>query len=78
MSAGDRQLLQDIATASVPYMRTLWDEAEATSRAAVLADGVQINTVNEQAFRVAAAPFVHGWLRDPADVELHRAIRSLA
>lgn len=78
MSAGDRQLLLDIATASVPYMRTLWDEAEAKSRAAVLADGVQVNAVNEQAFRSAAAPFVRGWLRDPADVELHRAIRSLA
>ena len=51
-------------------MRTLWDEAEAKSRAAVLADGVQINDVNEQAFRAAAAPFVRGWLRDPADVEL--------
>ena len=78
LPAGDRQLLLDIATASVPYMRTLWDEAEARSRAAVLADGVQINAVNEQAFRDAAAPFVRGWLRDPADVELHRAIRSLA
>lgn len=78
MPARDRQLLLDVATESVAYMRVLWDKAEADSRAAVSAAGVQINEVNEPAFRAAAAPFVHGWLRDPADVELLRSIRGLA
>ncbi|HWJ04427.1 MAG TPA: TRAP transporter substrate-binding protein [Steroidobacteraceae bacterium] len=74
----DRHLLTDIATASVPYMRQLWDEAEAKSRAAVIADGVRINAVDTAAFHAAAAPFVQTWLRNPEEQALHRAIRSLA
>jgi hypothetical protein len=44
----------------------------------VIADGVRINAVNIASFHDTAAPFVRGWLRDPSDVALHRAIRSLA
>jgi TRAP-type C4-dicarboxylate transport system substrate-binding protein len=71
-------LLQDIATESVGYMRSLWDQAEATSRAAVQAAGVQINAVNMPAFRAVAEPFLRDWLNDPADMALYRSIRSLA
>jgi tripartite ATP-independent transporter DctP family solute receptor len=78
MEPRDRHLLTDIATASVPYMRKLWDEAEAVSRAAVTADGVRINAVDTAAFHKAATPFVRGWLREPTEVALHDAIRSLA
>lgn len=78
MKAADRLLLQDIATQSVAYMRTLWDDAEAKSRAAVQAAGVQINEVNLPAFKAKAEPFLRSWLSDPADLELYRAIRGLA
>jgi tripartite ATP-independent transporter DctP family solute receptor len=78
LAPGDRALFTDIATASVAHMRRLWDEAEATSREAVMGDGVQFNAVDEKAFRAAAAPFVTGWLQDPADAALFRSIRSLA
>jgi TRAP-type C4-dicarboxylate transport system substrate-binding protein len=78
LSTADRLLLQDIATESVGYMRSLWDQAEATSRAAVQAAGVQINAVNMPAFRAVAEPFLRDWLNDPADMALYRSIRSLA
>jgi tripartite ATP-independent transporter DctP family solute receptor len=78
MAPRDRALLTGLATESVEYMRKLWDRAEAESRAAVIAAGGKFNAVDTNAFHAVAAPFVRGWLRDAADVELHRAIRSFA
>lgn len=73
-----RQLLLRFAAESVPHMRTLWDEAEARSRAAVLESGVSINAVDVAAFERATAPVLEAHLEDPGLRQLYRDIRSLA
>lgn len=74
----EQQLLLDLATRSVPYMRTLWDAAEQESRAAVLAAGVRINAVDHAAFAAATRPLVERRLRTPELRRLYDDIRSLA
>jgi tripartite ATP-independent transporter DctP family solute receptor len=78
MSPGDRALMLDAAAKSVPYMRELWDRREAESRAAVEKAGVQVNEVDRQAFRRAAAPLLTQYLANPDLNRLHRAIRAEA
>lgn len=74
----EQRLLRDLATRSVPYMRTLWDAAEQESRAAVLAAGVRINAVDHAAFAAATRPLVERRLRAPELRRLYDDIRSLA
>jgi tripartite ATP-independent transporter DctP family solute receptor len=78
LAATDRALLLDIAQRSVPYMRGLWDQAEAASRDFVLAHGVRENDVDMAAFRAAAAPLLAAYRRDPRTDALYRAIQALA
>jgi tripartite ATP-independent transporter DctP family solute receptor len=51
----DQELIRSAATQSVPYMRELWDRAEAESRARVIAAGIQASEVDRVAFRRAGA-----------------------
>jgi tripartite ATP-independent transporter DctP family solute receptor len=74
----DREIVVEAARASVPYMRTLWDQMEAESRTQVLAAGVQANDVDVAAFRKAAAPIHERYLADRASRELFDSIRGLA
>ncbi|MEP6940002.1 MAG: TRAP transporter substrate-binding protein [Rudaea sp.] len=74
----DRALLLDIAARSVPYMRALWDKAEAASREFVLAHGVTESEVDMAAFRADAAPVLARYLRDPRTDALYKSIRMLA
>lgn len=78
MRPGDREALLDAARRSVPYMRTLWDAAEAESRAKVAADGVRFNEVDLGAFRDAARPLLARVLADPAARQVHALIRGVA
>lgn len=48
LSEDDRQAVQDAANASVPYMRTLWDERVATAKARVLAGGAQLTEITDK------------------------------
>ena len=59
-------------------MRALWDVAEATSRAAVLESGVQVNEVELAEFERATAPLVQARLTTPALRQLYQDIRRLA
>ena len=68
----------EAARLSVPYMRTLWDAAEAKSRAAVLRAGVEFTTVNRASFEKAAAPLRASYLAKPQLERLYRAIRAAA
>jgi len=77
-SADDQELIRAAATQSVPYMRELWDRAEAESRATVIAAGVQVNEVDRAAFRRAAEPVLIGYLRDPELERLYQGIRATA
>jgi len=74
----DRQLLRDIARASVSVMRELWDASEAAARQAVLEHGIRVNEVDMPTFANAAAPLRDHYLEDAAINALYRQIRALA
>jgi TRAP-type C4-dicarboxylate transport system substrate-binding protein len=59
-------------------MRGLWDQAEAASKAKVLAAGIQVNEVDRAAFHQATAPLLRSYLKDPELDELYRGIRAVA
>jgi TRAP-type C4-dicarboxylate transport system substrate-binding protein len=77
-SAGDQELIRRAATQSVPYMRELWDRAEAESRAAVVAAGVQVTEVDRSAFHRAAEPVLEKYLGDAELRHLYEGIRAAA
>ena len=74
----DRQLILTAAAQSVPYMRSVWDQQEAASRAAVERAGVRVNDVDVRAFRRAAAPVLATYLKDPELAGLYRDVRAVA
>ncbi|HZF15064.1 MAG TPA: TRAP transporter substrate-binding protein [Steroidobacteraceae bacterium] len=78
LAPADQELVRETARLSVPYMRALWDKAEAESRAAVQKAGVEITSVDRAAFEAAAAPLRNSYLAAPALARLHRAIREVA
>jgi tripartite ATP-independent transporter DctP family solute receptor len=78
LAPADRDLLVDIARASVPVMRQLWDETEAKARAAVLAKGVVANEVDRAAFLAAVAPLMADYRHDDTIARQLRAIEALA
>jgi tripartite ATP-independent transporter DctP family solute receptor len=78
LSAGDRDLVVQAATESVPFMRELWDRMEAQSRADVIAAGVQTNEVNIQAFRSAARPLLEKYLERAGLQSLYQTIQAAA
>ena len=78
LTPADRALVLELARASVPVMRGLWDASEAQARATVMAAGVKANAVDIPAFRRAAQPLLDAYHRDPAIEALTRRIRALA
>ncbi len=78
LGARERDLLLDLARESVPVMRALWDEAEATSRRFVTDAGVQLNDVELVEFQQATAPMVQSRLRTPPLQRLYDDIRGMA
>jgi len=74
----DRQLLREVARASVAVMRAQWDASEQAARQAVLQHGILVNDVDMPAFIQAAAPLRTHYLHDPAINALYRRIRALA
>ena len=78
LALGDRGLFLDIAERSVPYMRALWDKAEAASREFVLAHGVVENEADITAFRAAALPVLAQYRRDATTDAMYQSIRALA
>jgi len=78
LGAAEQSLLLRLATESVPVMRAAWDEAERSSRAAVLAAGVQINDVQLQEFARATRPVVEARLAAPPMRRLYEDIQALA
>jgi len=78
LPAPDRLLLLDIAQRSVPYMRSLWDQAEAAARSDLLAGGVKEQAVDVAAFRTAAAPVLAAFRRDAQLDALYTRIQELA
>ena len=56
LAPDEQKIFRDAAKESVPYMRKLWDEKEAKSRAVVEAGGAQVITVDKKSFQDAMAP----------------------
>lgn len=75
----DRDLIRELATASVPRMRELWDRTEDETRRLVVESGVSVTEVDREAFARAAAPVVERLIAgDAGQRALHEAIRGLA
>lgn len=78
LSAEDQAIIRAAAKESVPYMRQLWDEREAKSRAAVEAGGAVITSdIDRQSFIDAAKPVYDKFAADPALQELVNQIRAI-
>jgi tripartite ATP-independent transporter DctP family solute receptor len=78
LGAERQALLLRLATESVPVMRAAWDEAEKTSRAAVLAAGIHINDVQLQEFARATRPVVEARLTAAPLRRLYEDIQGMA
>ena len=78
LGAADQALVRDVARRSVPVMRALWDEREATARAAVIAAGVQVATVDREAFAATIRPVLDKYLAAPRLRALHERIAAVA
>jgi TRAP-type C4-dicarboxylate transport system substrate-binding protein len=61
----EQQMWREAAKASVPYMRKLWDEKEAASRAVVEKGGAQIVQVDKKSFQDAMKPVYDKFITDP-------------
>lgn len=78
LSPDEQAIIRAAAKESVPYMRQLWDEREAKSRAAVEAGGAVITTdIDRQSFIDAAKPVYDKFAADPALQELVNQIRAI-
>jgi len=65
MSAADRDLIRDVARRSVAVMRADWDRRETEARAAVIAAGVQVATVDREAFAATVRPVLDKYIQGP-------------
>ena len=64
LTPDEQKIIRAAAKESVPYMRKLWDEKEAKSRAAVIAGGAQIIEVDKKSFQDAMAPVYEKFIAD--------------
>jgi tripartite ATP-independent transporter DctP family solute receptor len=64
LSADDQKALRQAAKDSVPFMRKLWDEREASSLATVKAGGAIITTVDKAPFQAAMKPVYDKFIKD--------------
>ncbi|WP_115552547.1 TRAP transporter substrate-binding protein [Xanthomonas arboricola] len=78
LSPADRGLVVELARASVPVMRNLWDASEVVARKQVIDYGVKLNQVDMPAFRAAAAPLLAEYRKQPEIEALYRRIRDFA
>ncbi len=77
LDPADRELVREAARASVPVMRSLWDERVRRSRERVLENGNRvIETVDKAPFRDAVAPVYDRFLTTPALRSLASRIRA--
>ena len=72
----EQKIFRDAAKESVPYMRKLWDEKEAKSRALVEAGGSKINEVDKKSFQDAMKPVYDKFITDPKLKEMVTKIQA--
>lgn len=79
LSDGDRELVQECARQSVPYMRNLWDARVSAARQRIVASGVEVNDVDDVgAFADLMRPVWDRFVRSPAQQRLLEDIRNMA
>lgn len=77
LSTTDRQTVREAARESVPYMRKLWDEQVAKSKAIILASGVEVNEVDPAPFAAAMVGMWDEAIDNARQRELVERIQSL-
>jgi len=79
LSDGDRELVQECARQSVPYMRDLWDARVSAARQRIVASGVEVNDVDDVgAFADLMRPVWDRFVRSHAQQRLLEDIRNMA
>ncbi|MGH6951992.1 MAG: TRAP transporter substrate-binding protein [Vitreimonas sp.] len=73
-SRADQDLIRAKARESVPVMRALWDEKQASARQTVLDAGVHYNQADVEAFRSAVEPMKGRYMVDAAIAAMVRRI----
>ncbi|TWI05789.1 tripartite ATP-independent transporter DctP family solute receptor [Luteimonas cucumeris] len=76
LAPADRELVREAAAASVPYMRGLWDQAEAAAAKAVFAAEVRANQVDRESMRRATDPVSREYLGDAGLAKLFEYVRE--
>ncbi|OZI67388.1 TRAP transporter substrate-binding protein [Bordetella genomosp. 11] len=77
LSPQDQKILRDAAQESVPYMRKLWTEREAKSRAIVEKAGAQIIEVDKASFQNAMKPVYDRFVTTPEMKDLVQRIQAV-
>ena len=78
LSPADREIIQEAATESVPFMRQLWEAREQTARETVLAAGVEIiEDLDRSAFEDAMQPVWQRFITSDAQRALVEQIRRM-
>lgn len=76
LPADEQKLIRAAAKESVPFMRKLWDEREAKSRAMVEKAGAQIVDVDKKSFQDAMKPVYDKFITDPKLKDLVAKIQA--
>lgn len=77
LSKEDQAVIRTAAKESVPYMRKLWDEREASARKTVEAAGSQVvSDVDKKSFSDAMAPVYAKFAADPKLQDLVKRIQA--
>ncbi|CAM3945304.1 TRAP transporter substrate-binding protein [Bordetella bronchialis] len=77
LSPEDQKILRDAARESVPYMRKLWAEREAKSRAIVEKGGAEIIEVDKASFQAAMKPVYDRFVTTPEMKNLVQRIQAV-
>jgi len=76
LTPDQQKIIREAAKESVPYMRKLWDEKEAKSKAAVVAGGAEIIEVDKKSFQEAMKPVYEKFITDPKMKEMVGKIQA--
>ena len=77
LSAEDQQLVRQAARESVPFMRDLWDARVESSRANIVASGVEVNDVDTAPFAQQMRPVWDQFLVTPQQQDIASRIVAL-
>jgi len=76
LTPDEQKIFREAAKESVPYMRKLWDEKEAKSKAAVIAGGAQVIEVDKKSFQDVMGPVYDKFITTPKLKELVKRVQD--